>query len=69
MSHRPAMVSSAAPALYPSRVRAALFCLVFLLPPWPALAQLAGVWEVVEYDPLMPENDFFGQFRYRLEVV
>src|SRR5690606_18511258 len=49
-------------------VRLVLWLAVLLALPAPALAQFAGAWEGVEYDPIMPENDFFGQFRYRMEV-
>ncbi len=47
----------------------ALTFLPLLCAPLPATADLAGVWDVTEYDPFIPDNDFWGQFKYRLEIV
>lgn len=47
----------------------ALAFLPLLCAPLPATADVAGVWDVTEYDPFIPDNDFWGQFKYRLEIV
>lgn len=36
--------------------------------PLPAAADVAGVWDVTEFDPFIPANDFWGQFKYQLEI-
>lgn len=33
-----------------------------------ASADVTGEWHVTEYDRFMPENPFFGQFRYRMNI-
>lgn len=47
----------------------ALTFLPLLCVPLPATADLAGIWDVTEFDPFIPDNDFWGQFKYRLEIV
>ena len=43
--------------------------LSLLYAPLPAAADVAGVWDVTEFDPFIPNNDCWGQFKYRLEIT
>ena len=37
--------------------------------PLPVAADVVGVWDVTEFDPFIPANDFWGQFKYQLEIT
>ena len=43
--------------------------LSLLCAPLPATADVIGIWDVTEFDPFIPDNDFWGQFKYQLEIT
>lgn len=58
----------------PMSIRRPIVCLMVLLagpllPAFGADRQIVGHWLATEFDPFIPENPLFGQYRYTLDIV